>query len=235
MTNAPHEPTAPGRLLHWTPRAPITAAEVTGRHIGLRPFCPERDPEPLWNAFGGIDGINQHLQWFGWEPLANLAQFAAHLQDIEEEPGSAINVFIDPHGRAVGMASYLATNPQHGTTEIGYVAHGRTVLRTPATTEAHYLLAKRAFEEFGYRRYEWKCNADNLPSRRAALRMGFRYEGTFRNHRVARDRNRDTAWFSMTDADWPGCKAGFERWLAPDNFTDERSQARTLAECRADA
>ncbi|MEO1237537.1 MAG: GNAT family protein, partial [Planctomycetota bacterium] len=154
------------------------------------------------------------------------------LADQQSPDGPQTNVFRDPDGRVVGMASFMSTIADHGVTEVGYVAHGPAMMRSPAATEAHYLLARHAFAMMGYRRYEWKCNADNLPSRRAALRLGFVYEGTFRHHRVARDLNRDTAYFSMTDRDWPACRGAFEAWLSPHNFDDTGRQRVRLEDLR---
>ncbi|MEM7626900.1 MAG: GNAT family protein [Planctomycetota bacterium] len=210
----------------------MTAAQLVGRYVAIDPFDAERDPPLLWEALGGEAQINERLRWFGWEPMRRLADFRVHLDGMAVNDGEAINVFRDLRGAVLGMASYLSTVAEHGVTEVGYVAHGPAMSRTPASTEAHYLLAQRAFDTFGYRRYEWKCNAGNLPSRRAAERMGFVYEGTFRQQRVARDRNRDTAWFSMTDGEWPACRDAFEAWLSPDNFDPRGCQKRRLEDLR---
>ncbi len=117
--------------------------------------------------------------------------------------------------------------------EIGNIVYGRPLQRTPAATEAQYLMAQYVFEWLGYRRYEWKCNALNAPSRQAALRLGFTFEGIFRQHMVVKGRNRDTAWYAMLDNDWPGRKAAFERWLAPENFDDDGRQHLSLSALNA--
>ena len=130
------------------------------------------------------------------------------------------------------MASYLRIAPEHGSIEIGHIWLGAELQRTAAATEAMYLLARRAFDGLGNRRLEWKCDAANARSRRAAERLGFTFEGVFRQHMVVKGRNRDTAWFSMLDGEWPRARAGFERWLAPSNF-DANGRARaSLAELR---
>ncbi len=138
-------------------------------------------------------------------------------------------------GRALGLLAYLGITPAHGCIEIGHVAFGAALQRRPGATEALYLLARRVFDEFGYRRLEWKCDARNARSRRAAERLGFSYEGLFRQHRVVKGRNRDTAWFALLDGEWPRCRAAFERWLAADNFDAEGQQRQRLAALRGSA
>jgi RimJ/RimL family protein N-acetyltransferase len=138
-------------------------------------------------------------------------------------------------GEARGMGAYLRIEPAHGAIEIGHLLFGAGLARTAAATETIYLLACRAFDELGYRRLEWKCDAANARSRRAAQRFGFTFEGVFRHHMVVKGRNRDTAWFAIVDDDWPAVRAGFERWLAPANFTADGSQRATLEALRADA
>jgi RimJ/RimL family protein N-acetyltransferase len=134
-------------------------------------------------------------------------------------------------GRAGGVASYMRITPDHGVIEVGYIHYSPTIQRTAAATEAMYLMMRSAFE-LGYRRYEWKCDSLNAASRAAALRLGFTYEGTFRQAIVYKGRSRDTAWFAITDRDWPTISGAFERWLARDNFTADGRQVRSLADCR---
>ncbi len=126
----------------------------------------------------------------------------------------------------------MRITPEHGVIEIGHIWFGTALQRTPAATEAIYLLARHAFDDLGYRRFEWKCNAQNAPSCRAAERFGFTFEGIFRQHQIVKGRNRDTAWYSIVDGEWPAVGAGFERWLAPENFDDDGRQRRSLAELR---
>lgn len=131
-----------------------------------------------------------------------------------------------------GIASYPRAKPAMGSIEIGHIWFGAGLARTTAATEAIYLLARHAFDGLGYRRLEWKCNALNIASCRAAERFGFLYEGTFRRHQVVKGRNRDTAWYAITDLDWPGVRAGFERWLDPENFDAGGRQRIALRDCR---
>ena len=131
-------------------------------------------------------------------------------------------------GRALGHASYLRISPANAAIEVGYINLSPALQRTRAATEFQYLMMRRVFDELGYRRYEWKCDALNTPSRNAALRLGFTYEGTFRQATHYKGRNRDTAWFSILDAEWPKLKSRFENWLSPDNFDTHGHQIRRL-------
>jgi RimJ/RimL family protein N-acetyltransferase len=135
-----------------------------------------------------------------------------------------------PDEQPAGLASYLRITPEFGVIEIGHIWFGTPLQRTSAATEAIYLLARNAFDALGYRRLEWKCNALNTASRRAAERFGFTFEGVFRNHMVVKGRNRDTAWYAITDADWPAIRSGYEAWLAPENFGPDGRQKRPLGE-----
>ena len=140
---------------------------------------------------------------------------------------------LDRHsGRALGLASYMRIVPEHGVIEVGNLTFSPALQRTPVSTEAMALMAARVFEELGYRRYEWKCNALNAASRRTAERLGFTFEGVFRQMMVVKGRNRDTAWYAITDADWPAIRAGFAAWLSPDNFDESGQQRRSLRACR---
>lgn len=135
-----------------------------------------------------------------------------------------------PDERPLGLASYLRITPEFGVIEIGHIWFGVALQRTTAATEAIYLLARHAFDDLGYRRLEWKCNALNAASRRAAERFGFTFEGVFRKHQIVKGRNRDTAWYEIVDEDWPAIRAGFESWLWPENFGSEGRQIRSLGE-----
>jgi RimJ/RimL family protein N-acetyltransferase len=136
-------------------------------------------------------------------------------------------------GLAAGYASYMRMEPAHGVIEVGNILLTPSLQRTTAATEAMFLMAGHIFDELGYRRYEWKCNAENEPSRRAALRLGFRFEGIFRQHMVVKGRNRDTAWFAMLDHEWPARKRAFAAWLEPGNFDDAGKQRKSLQEVTA--
>lgn len=134
--------------------------------------------------------------------------------------------------RPAGMASYMRLRPEHGSAEVGCIVYGRPLQKTPAATEAMFIMARHLFDDLGYRRYEWKCDNANAASKRAAERLGFTFEGVFRNDMVMKGRSRDTAWFSITDAEWPRVKAALEAWLAPGNFDAEGRQRRALADFR---
>ncbi len=134
-------------------------------------------------------------------------------------------------GRAAGAAAYLRMAPAHGVIEIGHIWFGSSLQRTAAATEAIFLLARHAFDDLGHRRLEWKCDARNAWSRRAAERFGFTFEGVFRQHMIVKGANRDTAWYAILDGEWPLLRAGFERWLDPANF-DDAGRQRTALEPR---
>ncbi|KAI2625943.1 putative acetyltransferase, GNAT family [Hypoxylon sp. NC1633] len=151
---------------------------------------------------------------------------------LSNDPGSGATNGDGENSRIVGMASYLNIKPDHRTVEVGSLLYSSRLQRTPDATEAMYLMARQAFEDLGYRRYEWKCNALNVPSARAALRLGFTFEGCFRKHFIVKGRNRDTNWYSMVDDEWPSIKKALEAWLDPANFDGEGKQRKRLEEFR---
>ncbi|MEM0900381.1 MAG: GNAT family protein [Pseudomonadota bacterium] len=217
----------------WTPRPHPTNLPILGQYIDIVPWDAEVHAEQLWDEFGGLKA-NQHLFHYGWKPMNAWRDFADIMQGFNDSGDFVTCIFAEKEfGRAVGMASYMAIVPENGSVETGCVAHGQSLLRKRGATEAHYLMARRAFDELGYRRYEWKLNNPNKPSHRAARRMGFTFEGVFRQHQVKSYGNRDTAWYSMLDHEWPKCRATFEAWLHPDNFDDAGSQKHTLESFRS--
>lgn len=181
----------------------------------------------LWQSVRGHDAIWTYMPSYG--PFADAAAFSAWVDDRARRDDPYSYAIIDPAGRAVGVVALMAIRPPHRVIEVGHVLYAPALQRTPLATEAQYLLARYVFETLHYRRYEWKCDALNSASRAAALRYGFRFEGTFRQHMIAKGRNRDTAWFAMLDSDWPARRQSFERWLAPENFTDEGRQIESLS------
>lgn len=216
-------------VANWTPRLPMTAPSLVGQYVCTDPLDLTKDVPLLWDALGGNDGsINQRLQWYGLADFDEPTDLENSLTEIEQPEGCCVNIFrVD--GKVAGMASFIATAKDHGSTEIGYVAHGAAMARTPAATEAHYLLAQHVFETMKYRRYEWKCDSSNKPSCNAAVRYGFSWEGCFRQHRVtAKGNNRDTNWYSMIDAEWESRKQAMENWLDPSNFDIGGNQKRRL-------
>jgi RimJ/RimL family protein N-acetyltransferase len=180
----------------------------------------------LWRAFAGHDRIWTYISTDG--PFAHETEFSAFIGMRAAADDPYAYAIIERSGRAVGYLTLMEIRPAMRVIEVGHVLYSPALQRTPLGTEAQYLLARYAFETLGYRRYEWKCNALNEPSRQAALRYGFVYEGTFRQHVIAKGRNRDNAWFSMLDSEWPIRKANFERWLAPGNFAAGGGQIASL-------
>ena len=218
--------------LHWKPARPAGRVVLEGRLVRLEPLDVERHAEDLYAAQAAAPEIWMYLPD---GPFAGEADFHDWLVARAAAPDPLFYAIVDRgSGRALGMASYLRISPDHGVIEVGYIWYSPALQRTPAATETMYLMARHVFDDLGYRRYEWKCNALNEPSRRAALRLGFTFEGVFRQHMVVKDRNRDTAWYSMLDSEWPAAKAAFEAWLQPDNFDGQGHQLRGLAELRDD-
>ena len=200
---------------------------LEGRYGRVEKLDAARDGAALWAAVKGHDELWPYM---GYGPFADEKTFAAWLSErpaLEDPYSYAI---IDKAGRAVGIATLMETRPAMRVIEVGHIVYTPPLQRTPLATEAQYLLAKYVFETLGYRRYEWKCNALNAPSRRAALRYGFTFEGVFRQHLIVKGRNRDTAWFSMLDSEWPARREAFERWLAPENFDAQGKQRVSLAD-----
>lgn len=217
----------------WTvrPRPPLTPFE--GRYCRLEPLDPARHADELFAAVSE-DREGRNWTYLPYGPFADLAAYRAWLESIADKPDPQYHTILERRsGRAVGVASYLRIEPAVGVIEVGHIHYAPALQRHPAATEAMYLMMRRVFDELGYRRYEWKCDALNAPSRRAAERLGFQYEGLFRQATLYKGRNRDTAWFAVIDRDWPAVKAAFEVWLDPANFDADGRQRRGLAEIRA--
>jgi len=202
---------------------PVT---LQGRYGRLDKLKPEHAAD-LWAAFAGHDLIWTYITKDG--PFTSAAEFTPFLAMRAAADDPYAYAIVDPAGRVVGYVTLMRIVPDMRVIEVGHVLYSPALQRTPLGTETQYLLARYVFETLGYRRYEWKCDALNAASRRAALRYGFTYEGTFRQFMIAKGRNRDNAWFSMLDSEWPTCKANFERWLAPENFTADGRQKLSLA------
>jgi len=187
------------------------------------------------SLYEGSHGEDRERIWrYLWEgPFETRAEFDAVLREKASATDRRYLAILDnATGAAVGHAAYMREEPAHRVIEVGDILYTTRLQRTAGGTEAMYLMARHVFEEMRYRRYEWKCNALNEPSRAAALRLGFVFEGIFRQHMIIKGRNRDTAWFSMLDSEWPSHKAAFERWLAPENFDRDGRQRRRLADLR---
>jgi RimJ/RimL family protein N-acetyltransferase len=181
----------------------------------------------LWQAVSGHD---QLWTFLAYGPFADAAAFELWLQARAEIPDPFSYAVVDESGRALGIIALMAIRPEIRVIEVGNIVLSPTLQRTALATEAQYLLARYVFETLGYRRYEWKCDARNAASRRAALRFGFNFEGFSWQHMIVKGRNRDTAWYAMLDSDWPLQKVAFERWLAPENFGAEGRQKDKLAD-----
>jgi RimJ/RimL family protein N-acetyltransferase len=203
---------------------------LDGRYGRIEKLDAARDGASLWQA---VKGQNALWPYMAYGPFADEPAFAAWLAErpaLEDPYSYAI---IDAQGRAVGIATLMEIRPAMRVIEAGNIVYTPLLQHTPLGTEAQYLLAKYVFETLGYRRYEWKCNALNAPSRRAALRYGFNFEGIFRQHFIVKGRNRDTAWFSMLDSEWRARKSAFERWLTPENFDAQGKQKVSLSSLNA--
>ncbi|OLP57382.1 GNAT family N-acetyltransferase [Rhizobium rhizosphaerae] len=219
-------------LSNWTPRPSPQPITLEGRFVRLLPYDRAVHLAALWEAFGGLE-INARLIYFAQPDFAGIEDFDRWLTACQAG-GWVTELFQSVEtGALVGMANYMRADPANGVVEVGGVAHTLAMARSPLSTEAHYLMARHVFDDLGYRRYEWKCNNDNAPSKATALRLGFTFEGVFRQHMLSKGGNRDTAWFSMIDGEWPLIKAAFEAWLAPENFDAEGRQIRRLEEIRA--
>jgi RimJ/RimL family protein N-acetyltransferase len=216
----------PSSLAGWKAVSLPHREPIRGRTVTLEPLDAQRHTESIWGAVNGHDEVWQYLFDGPYATQSDLAR------DLAEKQAAKDRVFhaIIPAGSgvALGYASFMRMDPVHGVIEVGNILLSPALQRTTAATEAMYLMARHVFD-LRYRRYEWKCNAENLPSRRAAERLGFTFEGIFRQHMVIKGRNRDTAWFSMLDSEWPARKAAFEAWLDPANFNADGSQLRALS------
>ncbi|WP_418058308.1 GNAT family N-acetyltransferase [Pimelobacter simplex] len=215
----------------WTPRPAPQGVRLAGRYVTVEPLADAHAPAlhaalcapedaPLWTY---------RPQDAPATVAAMRELVAAHVAAVDAAPPMLTWALV-PAGRgAEGIASYMRIEAGHGQVEVAGVLYARTLQRTPAATEAIHLLLRYAFDELGYRRFEWKCDSLNEPSRRAAARLGFRYEGRFRNHMVTKGRNRDTDWFSITDTEWPAVRAAHERWHDPANFAPDGTQRTSLS------
>ena len=222
-SGVPVEPLPPGlwpaRVVHQ------------GRYARLEPLDARLHAEELYAASHGIEGGERLWDYLAYGPWSTLDAFRAWLRDCSATADPLFFAIRDKQtSLAGGVASFLNIHPKPGTIEIGHIWLGPALQRTPAATEALFLLIRHAFDDLGYRRMEWKCNALNGASRRAAVRLGFLFEGIFYQHMIAKGRNRDTAWFSILDGEWPRLRANFETWLASENFDETGQQRLPLSE-----
>jgi RimJ/RimL family protein N-acetyltransferase len=229
MDTEEREEQALGPRLAWTPARPPVREALTGRYGAVVPLEAARHGADLFAASHGPDGDPAIWNYLGYGPFADLAAFMAWLAERERSTDPLFFAVVDgTTGRALGMMSYLRIVPADGVIETGHIWYSPALQKTRLSTEAVFLLARHAFETLDNRRFEWKCNALNEPSRRAALRLGFTFEGLFRQHMIVKGRNRDTAWYAMIDRDWPAIRRAFEAWLEPSNFDAQGRQKTAL-------
>ncbi len=213
----------------WTARERPSPTPMTGRFCRVEPLDAARHAAELYAA-NSEDREGRMWTYLPWGPYAGFDDYLAAIKAGLLRADFITYAVIDAaSGKAAGVASYLNINPTAGSIEVGGIAYSPALQHKPAGTEAMYLMMRRVFDALGYRRYEWKCNALNAPSRAAAERYGFRFEGIFRQAEIVKGRNRDTAWFSIIDREWPGIKAAFERWLDPGNFDGDGRQRASLS------
>ena len=222
----------PQSLEHWQPAKRPHNPVIQGRYIRLEKLDPQRHGDDLWLALEGPAGDPKLWDYMAYGPFKDRAAFDQWLNSNAASQDPYYYTVIDQaSGQAQGMLSLMSIVPEHGRIEIGHVTFGAPMQRSPKSTEAAYLLAKESFA-LGNRRLEWKCNSENARSNRTAVRLGYTYEGVFRQHMVAKGKNRDTTWYSIISTEWPAVAAGFEKWLALDN-QPKSGQIKTLEECRA--
>ena len=201
---------------------------MEGRFVTVEPLVPARHTADLWDAVKD-PGHDELWRYLFDGPYRDAAAFEHAIARKASTVDPLFFAIVDrTTGRAVGYASFMRIEPAHRVIEVGSILFTPKLQRTAGATESMYLMARYVFDDLCYRRYEWKCDALNEPSRRAALRLGFKYEGTFRQHMIVKGKNRDTAWYSMLDSEWSERKEAFERWLAPSNFDAEGRQERSL-------
>ena len=209
------------------PRTPMA-----GRYCRVEPIDPARHAEDLYRA-NALDPSNRNFTYLLSGPFATFDAYRQWLESVRLGDDPVFHAIVDTEtGKAAGAASYMRIDPKNGSIEVGNINYSPLLQRKRAATEAMYLMMKRVFE-LGYRRYEWKCDSLNAPSRAAAQRLGFSYEGIFRQAIVYRGRSRDTAWYAMIDSEWPELDQAFQRWLDPANFDAQGKQRKRLSDLTA--
>lgn len=219
-------------LAQWSARPRPRRQTLSGRTVLLEPLSPPAHCRGLFAA-SSVPGADERFRWLTEHPPADLGAMQAWLEKAAASSDPFYYAVIDRRTGAVGgRQALMRIDPANGVIEVGSIYWGPDIARTVRATEALYLSARHVFDDLGYRRFEWKCNDRNEPSKRAALRFGFVHEGVFRQHMVVKGENRDTAWFAMLDRDWPDLKKAYEAWLDPANFDKDGRQRRTLEACR---
>lgn len=213
------------------PRPRPSRSPMRGRRVTLEPLAASH-AAGLFEAFS-LDPDGSDWTYLPIAPFTDLQAAEAWTATASASEDPLFFAIVGGDGTVLGFCSYLRIDPAVGSIEVGFIHFSPLMQRRPEATEAMFLMMSRAFDDLGYRRYEWKCDALNAPSRRAAQRLGFTYEGTFRQATIVKGRNRDTAWFSILDSEWPALRSRFERWLDPSNFDENGRQRQSLAEMPA--
>ena len=220
-------------LKNWQPRLRPERKVLEGRYVRLEPLSAARHGDGLYEA-SSVPDVDGRFAWLPDYPPERRADFQPWLEKVEASEDPLFFTVIDKaSGKVAGRQTLMRIDPAYGVIEIGNIYWGPVISRKPAATEAQFLFAKYAFDDLGYRRYEWKCNNRNEPSKRAAERFGFKFEGIFRQHLVVKGENRDTAWYSIIDKEWPALRQAYEAWLDPANFDGEGRQRQRLEDFRA--
>lgn len=207
-----------------------TIKVLEGRFVRLELLDISKHGEGLFAACSQ-DDAEVRFEWLPGEAPKDMDEFKTWLEKTDTDVGSICYVVIDKYANKIcGRQMFLRLDPANGSIEIGNIFWNKDISRTPVTTQALYLFANHIFEDLGYRRFEWKCNNENEPSKNAALRFGFQYEGLFRQNMIVKGKNRDTAWYSILDSEWPLLKLAFENWLAPSNFDTQGAQKSKLSD-----
>jgi RimJ/RimL family protein N-acetyltransferase len=203
---------------------------LAGRYVRLEPVSVSRHGPALFGSFANSDPDGSVWTYMGYGPFGSQAEFIDWLKTKENGRDPFFYAFVPlAAGEAAGMGSFMRHDPANGVIEIGHIWFSPALQRTREATEIIFLMMRHAFDDLGVRRLEWKCDALNAPSRRAAERFGFTFEGVFRQHMIVKKRNRDTAWYALMDHEWPAIRAGFEKWLEESNFDSAGRQRAPLA------
>jgi len=219
----------------WQPRRQPPRTAMLGRSCRVEPIDAERHAADLHHA-NILDRENRIWTYLPYGPFNTVEAYRQWMEAACLGDDPLFHAIVDGQsGKAVGVASFLRIDPAHGVIEVGHINYAPALQRTVAASEAMYLMMKRVFDELGYRRYEWKCDALNAGSRAAAERLGFRFEGLFRQAVLYKGRNRDTAWYAIIDREWPALKSAFEEWLDPANFDRDGKQRTALSSLTAAA
>ena len=227
MTRDPGQPIG-SAVKGWNPTVPPTLSRIEGRYCTLEKLDPERHTELLFEAFQ-LDSLGSNWTYLPYGPFEHLVSFHNWVTKISAGSDPLFFTILDGTTQPAGMASFLRIDPMMGSIEVGHIHFAQSLQRTRAATEIMYLMMRHAFDDLGYRRYEWKCDDLHAKSRAAANRLGFTYEGTHRQARIYKGRNRDTAWYSIIDTEWPRLRDAFEAWLDPSNFDALGVQKTSLA------